>query len=271
MDHRSYESTLAQSYDRSANKYRLDDEIEAQSENHHRLGGNLRRICRSFPHPVRVLELGCGTGRYFHWLDNTALLVGTDLSPEMLRHAEHPVHAADLTAREIRLVHGNLYEISFEQGSFDFIYSLGVFGYGAAMTSDLCVKIARWLAPGGRLYFDALERSDSGRLDKMKQSLKSTVLSLLPESLRQRIKERNKHAVPVFNHTREDIERLMATAGFGDFIISSNTCHSPLWSGLHVECSAQKTTTSGTPATPGTTQLNPNFISEEMGQGAGAS
>lgn len=240
MEYRSYESNLAQSYDRNADRYRRDDEIEARSENHQRLGGNLRRICRSFSYPVRVLELGCGTGRYFHWLDNTALLVGTDISPEMLRQAQHPVHASEMTAKEIRLLRSNLYETNFDPGSFDFVYSLGVFGYGAAMTAELCGKIARWLKPGGRLYFDALEQSKSGRIQTIKQSIKSAVRPLLPSSIQQSINKRKESMIPVFNHTRAEIERLMTIAGFDDFLISSNTCHSPLWSGLHVECAARK-------------------------------
>jgi ubiquinone/menaquinone biosynthesis C-methylase UbiE len=240
MDHRRFESSLSQSYDQGALQYRRDDEVEAQSENHQRLGGNLRRICRSFDRPIRVLEMGCGTGRYFHWLENTQLLVGTDISAEMLRHAEHPLHEEGVTAREIRLVRGNLYEMTFEPGSFDFIYSLGVFGYGAEMTSELGAKIGRWLTPGGRLYFNALERSGGGRISEFKDSMKTVVLPMLPGSIRQRIKDRNKDAVPVFNHTREQLEQLMGEAGFHDFTISSNTCHSPLWRGVHLECIARK-------------------------------
>jgi len=244
MDHRRFESNLAQAYDNNADQYRRDDELEARTENHQRLGGNLRRICRSFPHPIRVLEIGCGTGRYFHWLENTDLLVGTDISPEMLRLAQHPLQEADVTAREIRLIRSNLYETNFDPGSFDFIYSLGVFGFGAELTSELCEKFARWLAPGGRLYFDALEKHHLGKIpllkEAMKQSIKATVLPLLPRATRGRIEERAKNAVPTFNYTREDVERLMAEAGFRDYVLSSNTCHSPLWSGLHIECSAQK-------------------------------
>jgi ubiquinone/menaquinone biosynthesis C-methylase UbiE len=240
MDYRRFETNLAQSYDMGANQYRRDDEIEARSENHQRLGGNLRRICRSFSKPVRVLEMGCGTGRYFHWLENTELLVGTDISAEMLRQARQPVHASQVTAREIRLIRSNLYEMSFEPESFDFIYSLGVFGYGAAITSEMCARIQGWLAPGGRLYFDALERRESGRVHELKQSVKSAVLPLLPGSVRQRVEARRQEAVPVCNHTRAEVEQLMTEAGFNDFVISSNTCHSPLWTGMHLECCARK-------------------------------
>ncbi len=244
MNHRLFESTLTESYDRNASRYRRDDEIEARTENHQRLGGNLRRICRSFKHPIRVLEIGCGTGRYFHWLENTDLLVGTDISPEMLRLAEHPLHETDVTAREIRLIRSNLYETDFEPASFNFIYSLGVFGFGAELTPEMCAKFARWLVPGGCLYFDALEKHDPGPVvflkRSVKRSLKPAVLPLLPRATRERIEQRTKNAVPTFNHTRDTVERLMAGAGFANFVLSSNTCHSPLWRGLHLECSAQK-------------------------------
>ena len=240
MDHRRFGAKIAADYDRGANQYRIDDEIEARTENHLRLGGNLRRICRSFPQPIRVLELGCGTGRYFHWLDNTELLVGTDISAEMLKQAEHPVHETEVSARKIRLMQGNLYELSFAPSSFDFIYSLGVFGYGAALTAELCARIAGWLAPGGRLYFDAIEKREMGRKHEIKRSVKSAVVPFLPGSVKQKLAEREAAAVPIFNHTRAEIETVMEAAGFNDFALSSNTCHSPLWTGMHLECSARK-------------------------------
>lgn len=245
MDHRHFGARIAADYDRGASQYRHDDEIKARSENHQRLGGNLRRICRSFPHPARVLELGCGMGCYFHWLDNVQLLVGTDISAEMLKQAEHPVSESDVTAREIQLIRGNLYEISFEPGSFDFIDSLGVLGYGAALTDDLCQRLALWLAPSGRIYFDAIEKREMGRLHRYKQSLKAAVLPVLPGAIRRKVAARANAGVPVFNHTRAEIERLMATAGFQDFVVSSNTCQSPSWTGMHLECSARKTDTVG--------------------------
>ena len=240
MDLRTFGPKIAADYDRGAERYRHDDEIEARSENHLRLGGNLRRICRSFPKPIRVLELGCGTGRYFHWLENTALLVGTDLSAEMLRRAQHPVREDQVTAGEIRLQQGNLYELSFEQGSFDFIYSLGVFGYGAVLTPELCARIAGWLSPGGRLYFDAIEKRELGRSHELKKSVKTAVVPFLPGAMKDKLAAREAAAVPIFNHTRAEMERVMEAAGFVDFAISSNTCHSPLWTGMHLECTARR-------------------------------
>jgi SAM-dependent methyltransferase len=240
MDLKRFGARIAADYDRAARQYRHDDEIEVRSENHQRLGGNLRRICRSFQRPIRVLELGCGTGRYFHWLQNTELLVGTDLSAEMLKLAEQPVRNDEVTAGEVRLLQSNLYDVSFEPASFDFIYSLGVFGYGAALTGELCMRIAGWLAPGGRFYFDAIEKRELGRTYELKKSVKTAVVPFLPGTMKQKLAEREAAAVPILNHTREEIERVMESAGFVDFALSSNTCHSPLWTGMHLECYARK-------------------------------
>lgn len=235
MNYRLFESQLAKSYDSSARQYRVDDEVEAQSENHRRLGGNLRRICRSFPRPIRVLEIGCGTGRYFHWLENVDLLIGTDLSAEMLKFAAHPVLEKAITAREVRLVQGSIYDMAFEPASFDFIYCLGVFGFGAAVTPALAEKMNSWLAPGGWLYFDAIEVPHRvNRKDYMKEAL----YQRLPRPLQAWIDGRS--TVPLVRHQRDQVQRIMQAAGFSDFVLASNTCKSPLWNGTHVECSACK-------------------------------
>ncbi|MES2696921.1 MAG: class I SAM-dependent methyltransferase [Verrucomicrobiota bacterium] len=240
MDHRRFGQKIAADYDRGAEQYRIDDEIEALSENHQRIGGNIRRLSRSFTRPIRVLELGCGTGRYFHWLENTKLLVGTDLSAEMLRCAKHPLQEHAVTAQEIKLMQANLYEVSFEPRSFDLIYSMGVFGYGAALTPELAARIATWLAPDGRFYFDAIEKREMGRSHALKRSVKSAVVPFLPGAMKQKLADREAAAVPVIVHTRAEMERVMDAAGFMDFTISSNTCHSPLWTGMHLECIARK-------------------------------
>lgn len=241
MNYSSFETRIAAEYNRVAPQYRRDDEIEALAENHQRLGGNLRRTCRSFAHPVRVLELGCGTGRYFHWLDNACLLVATDISAEMLKQAQQPLCADRVSIGEIRLLQRNLFETTFEPESFDFIYCLGVFGYGAAVTDVLCQRFARWLVPGGRLYFDAIQKNHTTRFERMKQPLKLAVKRLLPGTLhRMKKASGDEPYVPVVKHTRAQLERVMQAAGFEDFILSINTCDSPLWTGTHLECSARK-------------------------------
>lgn len=236
MNHSAYEPHLAESYRRAARQYRLDDEIEVRSANHQRLGRNLRRICASFGRPIRVLEIGCGTGRYFHWLENVELLIGTDLSGDMLREAENPVCAGEITARKIRLERGNVYTMAFPAGSFDFIYSLGMFGYGASVTPELCAKFRGWLTPGGWLYFDAIEVPHRAR---WRDRVEHALYPRLPQRMQRWLDAR--HTVPIVRHSQAMVERALTAAGFSDFVIASNACHSPLWNGTHLECSACKT------------------------------
>ena len=239
MDTQRYAPHLAAAYDRGASQYRSDDEIEAQTENHRRLGGILRELCRSFSRPIRVLEIGCGTGRYFHWLENVSLLVGTDLSAEMLRRAEHPVREEEVTAKQIRLVQGNVYETEFAPESFDLVYSLGMFGYGAVWTQELCDKVHTWLAPGGRLFFNAIEVPHThNAMHRFKETVKGGVYPRLPARWRARLQARE--PVPIVRHTRGEVARIMEKAGFSDFSLSSYACRSPLWNGVHLECSARK-------------------------------
>lgn len=240
MDHRRFGEKIAADYDRGAEQYRVDDEIEAASENHQRIGGNIRRLCYSFDRPIRVLELGCGTGRYFHWIRNAQSLVGTDLSAVMLQQARHPVLEAEVLVKDIRLMQANLYDVSFEPRSFDLIYSMGVFGYGAALTPELCARIASWLSADGCFYFDAIEQREMGRSHALKRSVKSAVVPFLPGSMRQKLAAREASAVPVIVHTRAEMERVLSAAGFVDYTLSSNTCHSPLWQGMHLESVARK-------------------------------
>src|SRR3954452_23107439 len=84
------------SYREVAAKYRRDDEIEVTTEHHRHLRGILTTVSSSFGRPINVLDVGCGTGRYFYCLKNAHSLLGLDLSEEMLKIAEHPVREGDI-------------------------------------------------------------------------------------------------------------------------------------------------------------------------------
>ena len=58
------------------NAYRDDDEIEVATENHKHLCDILQEISCSFGHNISILDFGCGTGRYFHCLQNVERLIG---------------------------------------------------------------------------------------------------------------------------------------------------------------------------------------------------
>ena len=62
-----------------------------------------------------------------------------------------------ITISDIQLRCENAHLVSFPQGSFDFIYSLGMFGNGCPVTIDICNKFHDWLRPGGKILLDAVD------------------------------------------------------------------------------------------------------------------
>src|SRR5262245_31570719 len=133
MDYALVEQNIRAAYRNVSHKYRQDDEAEVMTENHRRLADTLHQISLSFGRPISVLDAGCGTGRYFHCLKNVDLLVGVDLCPEMLEAARDPVRHDWVEAKSIRLLCENIYQASFPRETFDFIYSLGMFGNGSPL------------------------------------------------------------------------------------------------------------------------------------------
>src|SRR5215831_4483944 len=127
MNHQVVEETIRANYREVTSQYRRDDEIEVTTPNHRRISATLREICGSFPDAINVLDVGCGTGRYFHCLTNVNTLTGVDITEEMLKEAKSPVRNEEVTVQNIRLLRANIYSAEFPPRSFHLIYSLGMF------------------------------------------------------------------------------------------------------------------------------------------------
>jgi SAM-dependent methyltransferase len=91
-----------------ARRYRAHDEEFLQSGPCQEFAAWLRRVCQSLPPPIDVLDLGCGTGRYFWALTGVRELVGIDASAAMLAEARHPYNSARITAASVILVQDDL-------------------------------------------------------------------------------------------------------------------------------------------------------------------
>ncbi len=239
IDYSQLEQTIKADYRQVTRQYRLDDEIEVTTENHVRLGNRIRSICDSFPHPIDVLELGCGTGRYFHCVRNTERLVGLDLSEEMLAAARHPVCEDQIVARQIELNQGNVYKADFPTESFHFIFSLGMFGHGCPVTAQLCEKMHRWLAPGGKLLFNIVDFDGLPLCYRFRRRIKAAIYPFLPRQIKGRLDARESRS-PFFWMTTGQLRHLMRRTRFARFEIESHECKSPLGNGRHLECLAQK-------------------------------
>jgi SAM-dependent methyltransferase len=222
-------------------RYRRDDEIEVQTSHHRRLWTILRSICLSFPIPTTVLDAGCGTGRYFHCLENVEHLIGVDVSPDMLKAAANPVLSNQVTVQRIELICQNIFHAPFAPSTFDFIYSLGMFGNGCPVTTQICEHFFAWLKPGGKLFFDALSVTDLPLRIRMRHKARRFTCAILPARMKRHLDERQAR-LPLFALTHSALGAVMQTTPFTDFHISTQTAESPLWGGGRLECLAQKPT-----------------------------
>lgn len=239
MNYQAVEETIKADYRAVTEQYRRDDEVEVTTGNYLRIRENLVDICNSFPHPIRALEVGCGTGRYFHCLTNVTELTGIDITQEMLAAAAQPVRRSEITVERIRLVRANAYLTDFPPGSFHFIYSLGMFGNGCPVTTELCDKFHRWLAPVGKIYFNTVDTAGLPFWQRVRREARSLAYRLAGSRGRRILDERqDRH--PFFGLTRRELERIVGQSSFNDFCVTSHVCRSPLWSGRHLECIALK-------------------------------
>jgi ubiquinone/menaquinone biosynthesis C-methylase UbiE len=239
LDFQEIGANIKASYSIVAAKYRRDDEIEITTEHHRHLKGMISAMTASFNRPISVLDVGCGTGRYFYCLKNVEQLIGIDLCEEMLRIAENPVRREEITVQNIELRCENAHLVSFLPNSFDFIYSLGMFGNGCPVTLDLCDKFHEWLAPGGRILFDAVDVATLPTFKRLRRRVRNQVYPFLPRSM-QTVLDQREGPVPFCGLSKKELERIMRAGKFRSFSVTSRACQSPLWQGFHLECTASK-------------------------------
>jgi SAM-dependent methyltransferase len=240
MNYAAVEETIKAGYREVSSQYRHDDEIEVTTANHQRIYATFQRICATFSHPIRALDVGCGTGRYFHCLTNVQELIGMDISEEMLQAAEsHPVRQEMISVKRIQILRGNAYLSSFTPASFDFIYSLGMFGNGCPVTEEICNHFYNWLAPGGKLYFNTVDFAGLPLWYRARRQARGLVYPLLSRRWKNVLDERESRH-PCFSMHRKQLEAVMRKTKFRNFQVASHVCESPLWTGRHLECIATK-------------------------------
>jgi len=95
----------------------------------------------------RVLDLGCGTGRYCVLLaERGASVVGIDPSSEMLEHARRKY----TPARQFELCHGTIEEVSLPSEHFDLVLSALTLGHIPELEPTFAAAV-RLLKKGGRM------------------------------------------------------------------------------------------------------------------------
>jgi len=169
--------------DAYARKYRDRDEALLEERSYLNLISWLQQVCGRFHHRIDVLDLGCGTGRYFWGVSNARSLVGFDASPSMLARARHPVSADRITARELRLEQGDLAAHEFPNASFDLVYSIGVLAEHVPLDAAIVDRVWRWLKPEGRFAFTTVDPKSPDVPKTWLRSLATVLLPIVPGSL----------------------------------------------------------------------------------------
>ena len=173
-----------------ARRYRTRDEELDGVSSYHALVQWVGEVCDRFDHPIDVLDLGCGTGRYFWGVRNARTLTGIDASEPMLTEAARPTHTERITAEQITLVKGDVATHGFAPGSFDLVYSIGVLAEHVALTRDLVARVAGWLRPGGRFAFTTIDPQSPDVPMTAPRRVASAVLPFAPGAIGQSLHRR---------------------------------------------------------------------------------
>ncbi len=171
--------------------------------------------CHRLPaEKISVLELGCGTGRYFSLLTNVKKLVGVDISDDMLQVAKEKI-AADEGLRNVTELVKSSIEDYIPAEKFHFIYSIGTLGEYCELNKDLLEKMLSYMHTDGFLFFTLVDAESF--YDKEYVWLKKRVFRLLVKLLpyRWRVKvDANTLKTADWKHlflTTEQVEKIFAS------------------------------------------------------------
>jgi SAM-dependent methyltransferase len=222
--------------DRNASaQYRKSDETEVQTENHKHFCDRLRQISDSFHKRIAVLDLGCGTGRYFHCLQDVETLLGIDVSLEMVKQARSPVRGEAVTIGRIDLISANVLDIHLRR-RFDLIYSIGVFGEVVPWEIETCNRLHDALRPGGKLFFTVVDVSSKYPNMSRKRRVAEMANLILPSWGKRKLRGR----LGTYYVTEREIIGIFRKSKFQRFEIHRHVSTAALWQGAHYECLATK-------------------------------
>jgi ubiquinone/menaquinone biosynthesis C-methylase UbiE len=143
-----------------AEETRRRDELAEYDEHLAVYGRHFATVPRN-ARPFSVLDVGCGTGRYFRFFADADLVVGLDPSTEMLKQAQRAVGVETL-GRPPVLVIGKTDDIPLLPGTFDLVYCIGVLGQLVPISKAQLGYLLKFCRKGGTAILSILaDRTDT--------------------------------------------------------------------------------------------------------------
>lgn len=232
MDYKKIEKEIQSLYTKKYSEiYRASDIAEVEESFHEDITKRLRDITIGFPYPIDVLDVGCGTGRYFYAIKNAQTLTGIDVSAGMLSEAKNPIKKEEITASSIHLIPGDIFQHPFPDSSFDFIYSIGVLGEHSPFDVLVCQKIYKMLRSKGKALITIVDAQSM-----WKRRLAEVLYPVLPQSIKEKLHFRRKS----FYMYQNQLESLLQQSDFENYDIIRTISKSSKWRGAHFECLLMK-------------------------------
>jgi SAM-dependent methyltransferase len=104
-----------------------------------------------------VLDLGCGTGRYFKAIGKVRSLTGVDLSIHMIEEAKIRVESDKAICQSTTFECANITSLNIPREAYDLILSIGTLGELCPLTKELIGKVVAGLRPGGIFLFTVFD------------------------------------------------------------------------------------------------------------------
>lgn len=140
----------------TARRTRKRDELD-EYENHRKYYKTFFDKCPRERDVFTVLDVACGTGRYFHLFPDADQLIGVDLSGHMLREARTPYLKEKLRVQPA-LVLSDIRNIPLLPSSFDLVYCIGIVGQEVPFDHSLLDYLINFCVPGGTLLISVLRK-----------------------------------------------------------------------------------------------------------------
>lgn len=218
-----------------SNSYREHDNVVVNSVIYNHYISCLHNLTKDCNENISILDIGCGTGRYFSAFRNFKCLIGIDTSEFMLLHARNPININQLDSEKIFLYNLNLekYISSRYSKRFDFIYSIGVYGEHVFFDFDTIHQLDMITKKGTKLFITFLKPSS---IKKGKKYMLYLLLSFLPIRIKLLILKKIKYRYLFKN----DIEKIFKVSNYRILSNDEYEYYDSSWGGVHYDFLIEK-------------------------------